>query len=258
MNKPKWVTAIVVGNSQISPNLQRVVLQSDAFKTLSMDCIGATLHLLFRPDLGTDLTKLEEGEKPLKRPYTVSDLVVEEGLIELLVVRHKNQSERSGFGSFWAQYAKDGSEICVGLPRPMKEIPDYADWYFFVGDMTAISSIEARLGKLPEDARGYTVIHALSEDDIYDIDAPKGMEIKWFVAEQFRDLYYEVKMKPWLDGFPFVWVGCEYDLMLELRRYFVQNRQIQRDMRDISGYWREEVFHQNFQSLRHADIDENN
>lgn len=258
MSENSWVTATVVGNSQISPNMQRVVLQSKEFRKISADCVGEAVKLLFRPDLGTDLKKLQEGEVPFKRPYTISDLDQEEGLIELLIVRHKNQTQQSGFGSFWAQYAKPGSEISLIPVTKEKRPPQDADWYFFIGDMTAMAAIEAKLGQLPADAKGYALIQVKSQEDTYQITAPSGIEIEWLVADEPDDLYYDAKTKTWLKGDPFVWVGCEYELMLDLRRYFAQTRQVARNRRDISGYWRRETFHHNFQKIRHQDIAENN
>lgn len=254
----KWITATVVGNSQISPNMQRVVLQADGLKDMPVNCVGEPVKLLFRPDLGTDLKKLEEGQKPLSRPYTISYFDPADGLVELLVVRHKNQTEQSGFGSFWAQYAKAGSEVSLLPANKEKLPPQNADWYFFVGDMTAIPAVEAKLGQLPVDAKGYALLYVQTEEDKLDIIAPDGIEIEWIIGGEFDDLYYDAKIKTWLEGTPFVWVGCEYELMLDLRRYFVQTREVPRDRRDISGYWRRETFHHNFQKMRRQDIAENN
>ena len=56
-----------------------------------------------------------------------------------------------------------------------------ADWYLFVGDMTALPAIAANLEKLPTESSGIALLEINSLEDKQDLRKPEGVEVRWII-----------------------------------------------------------------------------
>ena len=76
----------------------------------------------------------------------------------------------------------------------------------------------------------------ISEKDIQQLQRPKGIEIHWITETSMAD---EVLTLTWLEGEVMVWCACEFNVMRELRQYFRNDKEVQRDNLYISSYWKQ-------------------
>ena len=102
--------------------------------------------------------------------------------------------------------------------------------------MTALPALSIKLKNLPDNAQGYAVIKIISEQDIQQLQAPKGIEVHWITGTSMTD---KVLTLTWLEGGVMVWCACEFNVMRELRQYFRNDKDVQRDNLYISSYWKQ-------------------
>lgn len=69
--------------------MQRVILQGDEFKSLQATDLGGYIKLMFHPEGHTDVSILEEGQRPVLRTYTISELDLVNGQIAVDFVKHE-------------------------------------------------------------------------------------------------------------------------------------------------------------------------
>ena len=150
--------------------------------------------------------------------------------------------DQTGPASAWAISAKAGDRILVGGPGPKKIINHQADWYFLVGDMTALPAIAVNLEQLPSNARGYALIEVISEADIQSLNHPENMELHWLINPQpdpeGDSLLSELKTLHWLPGQAAVWAATEFSSMRKLRAFFKHHCGIPRTHLYVSSYWK--------------------
>lgn len=179
----------------------------------------------------------EAGGRPRMRSYTVRRFDQQAGRLDVDFARH----DVGGPATEWASSCKVGDTITVVGPGPTKLVDPAANWFFFVGDMTALPAIAANIERLPQTAQGYAVIEILSDEDKLDLSEPEGLKITWVVnphPEAGTELIDTVRSKPWQDGVPAVWSACEFGKMKDLRQYFVGDRFVAAENRYISSYWK--------------------
>ncbi len=63
MKQPSYHLTHVIDTQTITPNMQRLTLQSDAFANFPADCEGSYIKLLFDKAGSTDLSGVAEGER---------------------------------------------------------------------------------------------------------------------------------------------------------------------------------------------------
>lgn len=226
-NNRKNKNLIVLSTQQISKNLKRIVFD-DTSNTMTTDDESGYLKLQFEQD----------GETVL-RSYTILEVTQKDGknLATIDFVTHEG-----GFGAEWAKHAKVGDTIDARGPGPAKLADTFLDWFVFMGDLTALPAITANLKKLPADAKGYAIIEILDESDILDIQKPDGIEIDWLVNSTITDsakiMLTTIQNKTWLHGTPYVWVASEFNTAITLRKFFRQEKSIERKQSYFSSYWK--------------------
>lgn len=180
----------------------------------------------------------DEPAKYIKRSYTVRAFNAVTHELTLDFVSHGD----SGPASAWAIQAKVGDTITIDGPGAVKLMDATADWFFIVGDMTALPAISVNLEKLPENAVGHAVIEVASDEDKQVLDVPVGINLHWVVNaapdKMNTCLLDAVTCLPWKDGVVNVWVASEFDAMRHLRRYFKQERHVERGQIYASSYWK--------------------
>ena len=112
--------------------------------------VGGYVKLIF-PDKN-DLSK------SFSRPFTVRNFRRDSLEIDIDFVIHDGDH---GYASSWLNNVNNGDEIFItGLTK--ERVSHQADWFFFVGDMSAIPAISVNLEMLPRNACGIVILEILS------------------------------------------------------------------------------------------------
>ena len=214
--------------SQLSPNMKRITFHSKDFIDFPEDEDGGYVKLLF---------KQESSDNSFSRPYTIRSF--RKNKLEL-DIDFSNHFGNQGYATKWASHAKIGDEILISGPGLKKPINENSDWFFFVGDMTALPAIACYLERIPKSAVGFVVLEVISKDDKIKLIKPKNIKIKWVVKSKQNPsvLVNTVKEINWLNGKPYVWVACEFNKMKSLRHFFQKNKEIGKNEMYISSYWK--------------------
>lgn len=220
----------VINKQQLTPNMMRITLGGDALADFPENQESGYIKLSFAS------TSSPSGL--VKRSYTIRAFDAKKRELSLDFVSHGD----NGPASAWALTSNVGDPIMTDGPGAVKLARMSADWFFIAGDMTALPAICVNLEKLPRNAKGYAVIEILTEEDKQNIDAPKNIKIHWVINSQpdkpNTDLIDKVKQLDWMDGMVDVWVASEFDAMRHLRRYFKQERSVDRSQVYASSYWK--------------------
>ena len=116
------------------------------------------------------------------------------------------------------------------------------DWFFFIGDLSALPAISVNLEALNKHTRGIIIIEILSPDDRIIVSKPKNFSIYWVLnTEPYKKnslLLDKIKKTIWLEGNPFIWVACEFSNMKNIRDFFFSECKINKEQIYISSYWK--------------------
>jgi NADPH-dependent ferric siderophore reductase len=153
----------VVRSDRISPSMVGITLTApelDGFSYLP----GQDVMLL----VGT------EGNRPVRRRYTIRSLDSAALRLELHVVLHGD-----GPGERWIRAAEPGDTIEGIGPRGKITTRPGADWHLFIGDESAMPAILAMTESLPGDADATLLIEVPWPDDEQELLAPARTRISW-------------------------------------------------------------------------------
>ena len=254
MKKPSPKKVTVLSTLSVTPNMQRITLQSESLKEFPANCEGGYIKLLFSPSGQTELGEITPENKPVMRTYTIRRFDAEQGTIEVDFVKHITEDLQCGFAARWAMNASAGDTIAIAGPGVIQDMSTDADWFFMTADMTALPALSAKIKRLPSDAKGYAVIKVISEQDIQPIEAPENFEIKWVFESD--DLAQAARELPWLEGRASVWCACEFDSMRALRQYFRNEKEVERENIYISSYWKQGVAEDGHKVIKQKDAQE--
>lgn len=220
----------VRSNDYLTPNMRRIVLHGAELADFPTGQEGGYVKLVFEPT--------EENGKPTLRSYTVRAFDAAAQVLTLDFVDHGD----NGPASAWANRAKPGDAITIRGPGDPKVAPHEADWFLFAGDMSALPALAVNLENLPPDARGYAIIEILREADQQFINHPEGIELRWVVNPDTNapcvPIAEHVRALPWLSGTPFPWFAGEFSTMRNLRRFFRDEKGIDKRAMYCSSYWK--------------------
>ena len=228
MRKTRQLT--VLNKTPLSPNMVRITLSGDDLADFPEGQESGYVKLR--------LSRMDDPQKICTRSYTIRRFSRENKELDLDFVLHGV----NGPASAWATHAKQGDTIAIDGPGPKKLVNMSSDWFFLVGDMTALPAIAVNLEQLPSTAKGYAVIEVISEENKLDLVKPNGVELIWVlnhrVTEPVNPLAETVKSLDWLEGEPDVWLACEFNRMREIRHYFKKERELAKDQVYSSSYWK--------------------
>ncbi len=224
----------VTAATQLTPNMRRLTLHGEDLADFPDDAEGAYFKLTFP---GADL------ERPVMRTYTVARHRPDRHEIDVDFMLHANpDGSTDGIAAPWAVQAQAGDRMSIFGPGAATFINTDADWYLLAADMTALPALTASLARLPATAKGHVVVEILAEEDRQDLLAPAAMEVLWVVNPQAGSdaspLHDAVRQLAWLDGHVAVWAACEFKTMKRLRRYFRDERGVEKSHLYISSYWK--------------------
>ena len=234
----------VFNKKQLTPNMIRISLVGDNLSDFRYEDIGGYVKLHFLD---------KSAGKTLFRPYTIRDYRRKSSEIDIDFVLNNNQK---AVASNWAKKVKIGDKILLTGPSPKHDLNNNADWFFFVGDMSAIPVISVNLESLPSDSKGFVVFEIMTEHDKQKINLPTGIKVIWVLNNNDSNrhlLIKKVKSLHWLSGKPFIWVACEFNKMRSLRDFFKIHKKIENKDIYISSYWKKGLDQEEHKKIKKRD-----
>jgi NADPH-dependent ferric siderophore reductase len=225
-----------------TPGCVRVTLTGDELQGYEMRGPATHIKVLFGgpghdrpvlPEWGPEGPILSEGQQmPHSRTYTPRsyDPAKRELVVEFML-------HGDGLASSWAAEARVGDVVAVTLPGGPYEV-EPADWYLIAGDESALPAIETILEALPVGAQVHVLVEVASAQDERPLEAT---EVTWLPrdgAEPGRVLEQAVRDFESPAGEGRVWIGCEAEVMRDIRRYLLFERGFDRSAIHTHGYWK--------------------
>jgi NADPH-dependent ferric siderophore reductase len=153
----------VVDSSRLTPHMQRVRLTAP-----QLDGFG------YLPGQDVMLLVAAEGNRPVRRRYTIRDLDAAARLLTLDIVLHGD-----GPGERWVRSAEPGDRIEGIGPRGKITTSAIADWHLFIADESALAATFVMTGALPPDSVATLILEIPDEDDEQDLPAAASTRISW-------------------------------------------------------------------------------
>jgi NADPH-dependent ferric siderophore reductase len=153
----------VVDSARLTPHMQRLRLtapQLDGF--------------CYLPGQDVMLLVAAEGNRPVRRRYTIRDLDRAARVLTLDIVLHGD-----GPGERWVRSASPGDRIEGIGPRGKITTSATADWHLFIGDESALPASFAMAVALPADSSATLVLEIPEEDDEQELPAAASARISW-------------------------------------------------------------------------------
>ncbi|WP_422377313.1 siderophore-interacting protein [Roseibium sp.] len=256
--RPRFLT--VKTAYHLSPNLIRVTFAGPELEGFPKGHHGANCKLVLPRD-GESRAEFEAYFAPdapkekihAVRTYTVRAYREDSQELDIDFVAHGD----NGPATRWAQAAKPGSFLGFMGPSQPKLTEFYADWYLLAADLSAMPVVEATLEALPSDAKGLAVFEVPTEEDIRDIAAPAGIELRWLVQpEQHRASMAQVdlvKSLDWPSGTVQTCIAGESSVIRALRDHLHNERQVPKRDTYISGYWKIGLVEDEHQKMKRAE-----
>jgi NADPH-dependent ferric siderophore reductase len=153
----------VVRNDLLTPAMQQVVLTAPELENLA-----------YRPGQDVMLMVDVDGDRPVRRRYTIRAVDPARRLLTLGIVRHDG-----GPGERWVRVARPGDEIEGIAPRGKVFPSPGAAWHLFAGDFSALPAFFAMAGSLPAQARATIILEVPGPDDQQDLTAEADTRVLW-------------------------------------------------------------------------------
>jgi NADPH-dependent ferric siderophore reductase len=153
----------VVDSAPLGPDMQRLVLTAPELAGLR-----------YQPGQDMMLMVAVDGDRPVRRRYTIRALDHERRLLTLDVVRHAG-----GPGERWVAAARPGDRVEGIGPRGKIFLAEAADWHLFIGDDSALPAYLAMAGALPAGARALVILEVPGPGGEQDLVTAADAEVTW-------------------------------------------------------------------------------
>ena len=157
----------VVENRLLTPSMQQVVLTAP-------ELAGFT----YRPGQDIMLMVAVDGDRPVRRRYTIRDTDPARCLLTLGIVRHDG-----GPGERWVATARPGDEVEGIAPRGKIFPAAGVAWHLFAGDFSALPAFFAMAGSLPAGQRAIVIQEVPGPGDEQELAAAADVEVAWVHAD---------------------------------------------------------------------------
>lgn len=185
------------------------------------------------------LYAMPDERRPHVRSYSVRRFDPHARELDLEFVDHGD----GGPASAWAASAAPGDEAGV-LADGVYYVPsEGTDWQLLVGDESAVPALVSILEQAPADLRALVFLEVPSPDDVRQLPALPGVEVRWLARTDPRALpgalaLETVRAAEFPRGRPFCFVAGENALPTGLRRVLVRERGVPKSDIAFVGYWR--------------------
>jgi NADPH-dependent ferric siderophore reductase len=196
----------VVRNELLTPALQQVVLSAPELAGFAC-----------RPGQDIMLMVDVDGDRPVRRRYTIRAVDPAQCLLTLGIVRHED-----GPGERWVQAARPGDEIeGIGPRGKIFPSPD-ADWHLFAGDFSALPAFFAMTGSLPAGTRATVILEVPGAGDQQELVTGADARMRWLhrhdrPAGEASALVEAITSEPLPPGTGHAYLAGEARLVLALR-----------------------------------------
>ena len=226
--------------ARLSPQMVRVTFTGDDLAAFAWNGPAAHIKLGFP---GEDETAppmpTPDGPRPsIMRTYTPRRFDPSIPALDVEFVLHGD-----GPAAAWAAQAAVGQTLLLGGPGPHYQIDPGADWFLLLGDAAALPAIATILEALPSVAQARVLLEVAGPREERELVAPAGAEITWLHRDPDpgrADAVLEAAIRtvslPAGDGR--IYVGCEAAAMRRIRRYLLQERDIDPSRLVTRGYWK--------------------
>ncbi len=153
----------VAENGLLTPAMQQVVLAAPELASFG-----------YRPGQDIMLMVDVDGDRPVRRRYTIRSVDPAQCLVTLGIVRHDG-----GPGERWVRAARPGDQIEGIAPRGKIFPADGAAWHLFAGDFSALPAFFAMAGSLPAQAHVTVILEVPGPEDQQDLAAAADARMLW-------------------------------------------------------------------------------
>jgi NADPH-dependent ferric siderophore reductase len=224
----------------LTPHMLRVTLageELDGFVSASFD---DHVKVIFpmpgedRPVLAL-LAGAEAGARPPMRNYTPRRYDGERRELDIDFVLHGE-----GAAAMWAASARPGQYLGIAGPRGSFVVPLDFDWYFLIGDETALPAIGRRLEELPEGSRALVLVETAEADSRIAFASAAQLELHWVVRRmgEAGDLLAALRTLDLPPGDGHAWVATEASQVAAIRSHLIAERGMDKRYVRASSYWK--------------------
>ncbi len=215
----------VVESRAVTPNMQRLVLTAPE--------LGDFEYL---PGQDVMLLVDMEGNRPVRRRYTIRALDRARQLLTLDIVRHSE-----GPGERWIRAAAPGVTVEGIGPRGKISPTPETDWHLFMGDDSSLAAIFAMAESLPPEATATVILEVPEPADEQELRPRAPVQLTWLhrlgrAAGQPDALVSAASAVVIPDGRPHAYLLGEARVVLALREV-LQSRGLQPGQISPKAYW---------------------
>jgi NADPH-dependent ferric siderophore reductase len=153
----------VVRNDLRTPHMQRLLLTAPELGEFQ-----------YRPGQDVMLMVAVDGDRPVRRRYTIRAMDQPGRLLTLDVVRHAE-----GPGERWVRSARRGDRIEGIGPRGKIFPATGADWHLFAGDESSLAAVSAMAAALPAGTPVTVILEIPEPADEQEPDGPADVSLRW-------------------------------------------------------------------------------
>jgi NADPH-dependent ferric siderophore reductase len=157
----------VVENRPLTTSMQQVVLSAP-------ELAGFT----YRPGQDLMLMVAVDGDRPVRRRYTIRDTDPARCRLTLWIVRHDG-----GPGERWVATVRPGGQIEGIGPRGKIFPAADAAWHLFAGDFSALPAFFAMAGSLPPGRRATVILEVPGPGDEQELAAAADVDVAWLHSD---------------------------------------------------------------------------
>ncbi len=258
---PRYIC--VHASEQLSPHLQRVYFSSKDFSDFPTDQNGAHIKLFFseqahlnpllpyRNEQGKVLWP--DGQKPITRTYTIRNFLADEQLLVVDFVRHADY----GTAAHWAITAQPGQVIGLAGPGGRPRFNPAADYWIFIGDLSALPMIAASLELLPAHAQGEVWIEIEDEKDCIPLIHPAAVTVHWLIQHPDAEakIYASLAQLDWNQQQISVSLAGENSRVVSLLKVFKHLYKVKKTHLYAVPYWKKGHTEESYHQERHHVMD---
>lgn len=200
----------------VAPGMRRLTFGAESLKEFESSAFDDHIKLFFTPDCNRDFTP-RRFDRQLGR--LTLDFAVHPG----------------GVASDWATAAGPGDALLIGGPRGSTVVAEDFDWYWMIGDVTALPAIGRRLEEAAEGTPIRTFVCLDRREQRQEISTRAAWQAHWCLASELRQT---LRDQPLPAGEGMIWIAGENELVRDLRQHLIEERGHPAEWIWASSYWR--------------------
>lgn len=150
----------------------------------------------------------------------------------------------AGPATAWARHAQPGDEVEIAGPRGSAIVPADFDWWWLIGDETALPAIGRRVEELPAGTPVTTVVAVPGPEDEQSVETGAAHRAVWIhrsaaAAADPAPFLAALRALPRPDGDGYIWIAAETHVARALRAWVLDDLGHPAAWMKASGYWTE-------------------